>query len=874
MTDRMSSRDFSSVFGFPLDVFQMKAIEVIDAGESVVVSAPTGSGKTVVAEYAIMRAIGNSERSFYTTPIKALSNQKFNDLVAMFGRDRVGLLTGDNVINADAPVVVMTTEVLRNMLYARSNALSNLTTVILDEVHFIQDAYRGPVWEEVIIHLPAEVQLICLSATVSNAPEVAEWMTTVRGSTRFIVEDKRPVELEPLVMVSDRSGQDELLPILSGSAVNPRLLRLTESFNIRKGGKRPVGRRPLVTPKRSDVISQLRQHDLLPTIYFIFSRQGCDEAAASAARDLRSLTTPEQRRRIAEIVEERVALLSAEDLTALGFEGFRLRLEAGIAAHHAGMVPPFKEIVEACFVEGLIKVVFATETLAVGINMPARSVVIDKLTKFTGEHHEFLSAAQFTQLTGRAGRRGLDDKGHAVLLWSPFVTTEQMAGLASSRSFRLTSSFRPTYNMAVNLVRSYSRETARHLLNLSLAQFQSDRDVVKLEARLDKKMQDLREAESLLHSPHGTPDDFLTLAAASDHKLTRRVESNIDRAISELRPGAVIHVHKGNYTGMCTVLSTTRRAKGWKVSALTSRRSLLQITSEDFTEPPVPVLSIDLPQPFTPTRQDFQRKTVERMTRSLRKRNIDSLRPRISTGSGTALDRLEDDLRQDVEFEQRMIAARRVLRLRNDVPHIQEQVDQHTSSISRTFDRVLDILQSWNYVSNWSLTSRGEVLSRLFHESDLLIAECLHRGLLDDLEPPSLAALSSVFVHEHRSSEPAPAPWFPSKDVRSRWRDIESVSAELRSMEIKNHLPPHRIPHPSFVSVAFSWAAGEGFSDIIIDEELSGGDFVRTMKQLIDLLRQFGVAAPESSTRRTSTTACDLLLRGVIQASSAFGEIP
>lgn len=874
MADRESNDDLSSVFGFPLDVFQLKAIQVIDAGESVVVSAPTGSGKTVIAEYAIMRALAASERSFYTTPIKALSNQKFNDLVAMFGRDKVGLLTGDNVINADAPVVVMTTEVLRNMLYARSGALSDLTTVILDEVHFIQDAYRGPVWEEVIIHLPREVQLICLSATVSNAPEVAEWMTTVRGATRFVVEDRRPVELEPLVMISDRSGQDELMSIFSGGGINPRLTRLTESVNLRKGGKKPIGRRPLVTPKRSDVIAQLRQHDLLPTIYFIFSRQGCDEAAAAAARELPSLTTPDQRKRIANIVAERISLLTEEDLEALGFDGFRIRLEAGIAAHHAGMVPPFKEIVEACFVEGLIKVVFATETLAVGINMPARSVVIDKLTKFTGEHHEFLSAAQFTQLTGRAGRRGLDDKGHAVLLWSPFVTTEQMAGLASSRSFRLTSSFRPTYNMAVNLVRSYPRDTARHLLNLSLAQFQSDRDVVKLETRLDKKMQELRVSENLLHSPHGTPEDFLALATAESRKSSRSMDSVIDKAISDLRPGAVIHVHKGNFSGMSTVLSTTRRAKGWKVSVLTTRRSLIQLTSEDFTEPPLPVLSIDLPLPFTPTRQDFQKKTVERMSRSLRKRNIDTLRPRTSATTETALDRLEDELRMDEDFDQRIIAARRVLRLRKEVPHIQEQVDRHTSSISRTFDRVLDILQSWDYVSNWSLTPKGEVLARLFHESDLLIAECLHRGLLDELDSASLAALTSVFVYEHRSSEPAPAPWFPSKDVRSRWRDIEAISAELRSKEIKNHLPPHRAPHPSFVSVAFSWAAGDGFSDIIVDEDLSGGDFVRTMKQLIDLLRQFGVAAPVPATRRISTASCELLLRGVVQASSAFGDTP
>lgn len=873
MTHRESGHDFSSLFGFPLDAFQMKAITVIDSGESVVVSAPTGSGKTVIAEYAILRSLEKGQRSFYTTPIKALSNQKFNDLSTMFGKDKVGLLTGDNVINPDAPIIVMTTEVLRNMLYARSAALTDLSTVVLDEVHFIQDAYRGPVWEEVIIHLPLDVRLVCLSATVSNAPEVSDWISTVRGPTRHVIEERRPVELEVLVMISDRSGEDELLPIFTGAAINPRLVRLTEHVSYRKGSRRSTSRRPLVPPRRADVIAQLRSHDLLPVIYFIFSRQGCDEAAAAAARELPTLTTSEQRQRISSIVEEKTSQLNTDDLNALGFEAFRLRIESGIASHHAGMVPPFKEIVELCFAEGLIKVVFATETLAVGINMPARSVVIDKLTKFTGEHHEFLSAAQFTQLTGRAGRRGLDDKGHAVLLWSPFVTTEQMAGLASSRSFRLTSSFRPTYNMAVNLVRSYPRDTARHLLNLSLAQFQNDRDVVKLESRLDKKMVELRESEASLHSPHGAPEDYLALVASADAKDTRRNSSSrVESSLADLRPGAVIHVDKGHYSGMGTVLSTTRRAHGWKITVLSSKRSLLQLTSDDFSEAVVPIAMVDLPSPFLPTRQDFQKRTVERMSRALRKRPVEPRRSSRSSTPDSPIGIHEEDLKADPDLDMRLASARRILRLRKEIPEIQKQVDQHTSSISRTFDRVLGILEEWEYIQNWSLTSKGETLARLFHESDLLIAECLYRDLLAGLDAPSLAALVSVFVYEHRSSEPAPAPWFPSKDVRARWNKIEGVSLELRGMELASHLIPHRAPHPAFASVAFSWASGDTFADILDDEELQGGDFVRNMKQLIDLLRQFAITAPAIDTRQASATAADLLLRGVVQASSTFQE--
>lgn len=866
-----SQEELSLHFGFPLDDFQIRAIDVVDSGQSVIVSAPTGSGKTVIAEYAITRSLQTGRRAFYTTPVKALSNQKYTDLIDVFGKDRVGLLTGDNVINADADVVVMTTEVLRNMLYARSDSLSNLDTVILDEVHFIQDAYRGPVWEEVIIHLSPDVKLVCLSATVSNAQEVAEWMTTVRGVTRFVVEGTRPVELETMIIVGDRSGQDQLLPLLSGGGINPRVARLTETYSIRKGPQRHGHRRPLVTPKRIDVIEALREHDLLPAIYFIFSRQGCDEAAVATARDLPVLTTLEQRGRIATIIQDRIRDMSDEDLEVLGFEGFKARLDQGIAAHHAGLVPPFKEIVESCFSEGLIKVVFATETLAVGINMPARSVVIDKLTKFTGEHHEFLSSAQFTQLTGRAGRRGLDDKGHAVLLWTPFVTIEQMASLAASRSFRLTSSFRPTYNMAVNLVRTYPREKARHLLNLSLAQFQSDKSVVTLESRLDAALKEMRSLEAGLHTRFGTPDDYIASVTPSESSRKESFRSSVDIALSALRPGSIIHVSKGGYTGIATVMSTTKRSAGWKVTVLTPRRSLLQLTSDDFERGPDVIDQIDLPQPFVPSRQDFQRRVVERMNRAVRKRvsgnekgknrNLGSI-PTIQSGG----------IHDDPEIEKHLTDARKVSRLRRDISQLKDDVDHRSSSILRTFDRVLSILQAYGCVENWSLTDKGEMLARIFHESDLLIAQCLELGLLDDLEAPFLAALTSVFVYEHRSSEPPPSAWFPSPSLRQRWIGIEAASAALRRVETENRLIPHRSPDPTFVAVAFAWAMGEGFAEIIDEEDLVGGDFVRNMKQLIDLLRQIALVAPLEGTRREAARASELLMRGVVEASSTLSE--
>ncbi|MEO9224171.1 MAG: DEAD/DEAH box helicase, partial [Acidimicrobiales bacterium] len=392
--------DESFLHTFPLDRFQRDAIAAIDAGRSVLVAAPTGSGKTVVAEHAIATALRTGQKVFYTTPIKALSNQKFADLSAALGAERVGLLTGDNAIRGDAPVVVMTTEVLRNMIYAASPALDNLAFVVLDEVHYLQDTYRGPVWEEVIIHAPPGVRLVCLSATISNAEDLAAWITTVRDRTDVITEWRRPVELHNDYVVADRLADGlQQMPTLVDGRPNPHGAQY-DSDTLR--GPRNAGRRPrrrYRTPRRLDVVEHLDDRDLLPAIVFIFSRNGCDEAARTVVDAGVRLTSSDERGRIRALVEARTAHLTDDDLDVLDYDRWLHGLEQGIAAHHAGMVPAFKEAVEACFVQGLVKVVFATETLALGINMPARSVVIENLTKFTGESHEFLTPAEYTQLT-------------------------------------------------------------------------------------------------------------------------------------------------------------------------------------------------------------------------------------------------------------------------------------------------------------------------------------------------------------------------------------------------------------------------------------------------------------------------------------------
>jgi len=466
---------------FKADRFQLEAIAHLERGASVVVTAPTGAGKTVIAEAAIELALQRGRRAFYTTPIKALSNQKFSDLRRQHGDASVGLLTGDNVVNGDAPIVVMTTEVLRNMIYADADTLDDLGVVILDEVHYLQDPYRGSVWEEVIIHLPRQIQLVNLSATIANAEEFTAWIRSRRGDTALVQETHRPVPLESVYLVKDlhREGRSEMLPIFdrSGSRPNPAVVTM-----LRKGKGRY---RRFAAPRRVEVAEHLQRLSLLPAIYFIFSRAGCDQAADLVAAAGLELTSTADRAEIARIAAERTAHLSPDDLAVLGFGRWMVALESGVAAHHAGLVPAFKETVEVLFSAGLIRLVFATETLSLGINMPARTVVLERLSKFDGETHQILQPGDYTQLTGRAGRRGIDTSGTAVVLHQRDIPFDRVAGVAGRGSHPLTSSFSPSYNMAVNLVAKYPQSEAEQLLHASFAQHRLEAQRTELEARIE-----------------------------------------------------------------------------------------------------------------------------------------------------------------------------------------------------------------------------------------------------------------------------------------------------------------------------------------------------------------------------------------------------
>lgn len=884
MTARSDRDELIARYPFPIDRFQSEAFDALDNGEHVVVAVPTGSGKTVVAEYGIAAALADGRRSFYTAPIKALSNQKYRDLVEIHGDSNVGLLTGDNSINGDAPIVVMTTEVLRNMIYGRSNVLDDLALVVLDEVHFLQDAYRGPVWEEVMIHLPQHVRLVCLSATVSNVEELAEWITTIRGATAAVIERRRPVELENKYLVADKTNDSlSFLPVFVDGQMNSEAQRLDESGARRGGGRRNsqrgsarasgnrATRRRLAPPNRVETIELMRQRSLLPAIFFIFSRAQCDAAAKACVDADVSLTTDADRSAISAIVERRLGGIDDADLAVLGFAQFVEQLQRGVAAHHAGMVPPMKEVVEACFTEGLIKVVFATETLAVGINMPARSVVIEKLTKFTGEHHEQLTPGQYTQLTGRAGRRGIDNMGTAIVLWSPWVRFDEVAQLAGSSSFHLRSAFRPTYNMAANLIRTYSSDEAHHLLNLSFAQYQADRDVVRMEARLERRRVVYADLREQCVSEFGDIDEYRLINNREARRRSDGREQRIDsirEALDDLQPGAVIYVAKGKYRGVAAMTASASRKDGMHLTLISKSADLLRVTADDFDEPPTLVGKVVLPRNYSPNRKDYRRNVAHRLRKA--KLGQDSRARRRSSQNQDELAH-RHPVAQDPELREKLNAAGQADRVAREIDDLETRVRGKNQSLAQDFDRVLGLLANYGYVEldSWALTDAGEMLARTFHESDLLVTEIIRAGLLDGLNAADLASLVSCLVYEHRSPDDPPAPWFSSNDIRHRFRRIAVLSEKLSAQEREAGLSVHRGPDPTFSAIAYAWVAGEGFADVVGDEELTGGDFVRTTKQLIDLLRQVATIAPTAATRRAAAQAAEIAFRGVVADSSA-----
>jgi len=802
---------FAASQPFDLDPFQMEGCRALEEGRSVLVAAPTGAGKTIVGEFAVHLAMREpGDKAFYTTPMKALSNQKFRELQEVYGADEVGLLTGDTNINGNARVVVMTTEVLRNMLYADSPALRGLRYVVMDEVHYLADRFRGAVWEEVIIHLAPSVRLVSLSATVSNAEEFGDWLDTVRGDTEVIVSETRPVPLEQHVLVrgdllplfDDRAGiataqvNQELMRIRSFKGSNfDNNRRVQASNSARHGGYEASRHRPnrgMKRPVRSanvqrierldrpDVVELLSRANLLPAIFFIFSRVGCDAAVQQVRRSGVRLTTPDERREIREVIEERTRTLLEEDLAVLGFWEWRDNLERGVASHHAGLLPAFKEVVEELFQRKLVKVVFATETLALGINMPARTVVLEKLEKFNGEARVAITSGEYTQLTGRAGRRGIDVEGHAVIQWTEGLDPQAVAALASRRTYPLNSSFRPTYNMAVNLIDQFGRAKAREILESSFAQFQADRAVVGLARQVKDQEESLAGYAKAMTCDRG---DF------AEYSRIRRELSDLEK--------------------------TNRK------DANASRR-----------------------------------------TRDERQRHIASLRKQMQRHPCHSC--------PDREHHARW--AERYWRMKRDVDKLRRQIETRTGTVARIFDRVVDVLGALDYVGvsddgSTALTPAGRTMRRIYGERDLLVAESLRRGIWKDLDAASLAALACALVYEPRRDDGGPGErGLPRGAFRAAFDATLTLWQELDDLEREHRLPGSEPIAAGLSGAMHSWARGGTLDRVLVEADMAAGDFVRWSKQTIDLLDQLSIVA-DQPIAGTARKALDAVRRGIVAYS-------
>jgi len=793
--------EFALGLGHDLDPFQRDACASVEADHSVLVAAPTGAGKTIVAEFAIYKAMRETRtKIFYTTPMKALSNQKFQELVGEYGPSEVGMLTGDTNINSGARIVVMTTEVLRNMLYADSDLLRDLGVVIMDEVHFLGDRFRGAVWEEVIIHLPLNVRMVSLSATVSNAEEFGDWLKAVRGDTDVIVSEIRPVPLEQHVLVKSRmldlfdtaTGLDRLDlsdPVAVTNRVNPELVQAVGSgsrASTDRGGRgRPRGGRP--QPQRggwqqgrmdrSDVIAMLDEQNLLPAIFFIFSRVGCDSAVRQVLRAGVRLTQKHERDEIRRIVEERTRTLADEDLGVLGYFEWLEGLERGVAAHHAGMLPAFKEVVEELFQRKLVKAVFATETLALGINMPARTVVLEKLEKFNGEARVPITPGEYTQLTGRAGRRGIDTEGHSLIQWGDGLDPASVASLASRRTYPLTSSFRPTYNMAVNLVDQFGRERTRDILESSFAQFQADRAVVDIARKVRQYQDSLEGYEKNLDCHLG---DF-------------REYSAIRRELSDLeRKGA----------GRADVESRGQRER--RQHQLTALRKRLR----------------EHPCHQCPEREQHAR-WAERWWKL--KRQSDQLTADIRSRTG-AVARIFD--------------------------HVSDVLVELGYLTQRDGETVLE--------------PAGRTLRRIYGDRDLLVSESLRHRLWDDLDPASLAAMAAALVFEPRRDEGQPDERnLPRGRFLAAFDATTDLWARLDDLERDNRLPGTQPLATGLCLPMYQWARGGQLYRVLNEADLAAGDFVRWTKQAIDLLDQLSVVA-DPPVATTARQALDAIRRGIV----------
>ena len=858
-----ASPDPAQLFPFPLDDFQLEAIDALNQGHSVVVSAPTGSGKTLVGEYAIYRAIAHGQKVFYTTPLKALSNQKLRDFRQQFGADNVGLMTGDLSVNREASIVVMTTEIFRNMLYAEADEhddpLADVEAVVLDECHYMNDSQRGTVWEESIIHCPPPVQLVALSATVANAGQLTDWIERVHGPTRLVLSDFRPVPLQ-----FGFCSAKGLHPLLNdkGTGLHPNCKVWRAPKGHKRKGRSPRPPQP-EPPPISFVVAQMAVREMLPAIYFIFSRRGCDKAV----RDLgvQCLVAEAEQSRI----RERLNAYAASNPEAVRDGLHADALLRGIAAHHAGVLPAWKELIEELFQQGLVKVVFATVTLAAGINMPARSTVIAALSKRTERGHRPLMASEFLQMAGRAGRRGLDSRGYVVAVQSRFEGVREAGQLATSPPDPLVSQFTPSYGMVLNLLQRHDLDKARELVERSFGRYLASLDLVEEEEILDqlrlqlgqlqgssgdvpwedfedyeKRRGRLREERRLLRILQQQAEETLA------HELTLALQfASVGTLVSlkapQLRGGVTpaVIVAKCEGPGQFPLLLCLTHDNVWLLlpcQAVVSLHAELSCLQVDGVSPP------DLSRAGELRHGDQNSGGLALAVGHMAQRH-DMTTPQYDLAGevlsqAKTVQSLEADLESHIahrwgDRKQLKKHRRRMEELEHEISERQQLLHHRANRHWETFLALMEILQHFAALDDLVPTEIGRTVAALRGDNELWLGLALMSGHLDDLPPAELAAVFEAISTEVNR----PDLWSgfpPPPRAEEALHDLSGIRRELLRAQERHQVVVPAWWEPELMGLVEAWASGTAWNDLIANTSLDEGDVVRIMRRTVDLLAQ------------------------------------
>ena len=854
--------EFKETLNIQPDDFQESAISSINIGDSVLVAAPTGAGKTLIAEFGIFRCLKLRKKLFYTTPIKALSNQKYRDFCDEFGTEYVGLLTGDRKINPDADIVVMTTEILRNMLYSDISRVQDVGTVVMDEVHYLSDRSRGSVWEESLVLLPEGIQVICLSATVSNAEEFGSWLRSIRGNLKVVLSENRPVPLEQLVF-----NEHKLFPLFV-DLHNSGQMRINPVLNQSRPRKTHSGSRSRFTSLderyRFQLLTHLLQSNRLPVISFIFSRKQCDSAAASLLKQKMNLTSKNEILEIDRYLQDRIHHLNLEELSSLNFEQYRELAINGIATHHAGMIPLFKEIIEELFQLGLIKVVFATETLSLGINMPARTVIIESLRKFNGFTHVDVTPGEYTQLTGRAGRRGIDEIGFAVVPLTEFVSAQSVASLASTRTYPLKSSFQPSYNMTINLLQNFGFEKSLLVLNKSFAQYQRERS-------LDRNRSKLRELDnqiSVIRSGHNQKDldiavDYCSAEFQEREIKNRQVISGFRNLgqLDELQSGCImIFPDDKNNLKVLIDIDHGKQRISYVSSFGFEKRQM-----DSFTGLPITIGSVKIPRGFNPRDRIARRNLLKQANQALSGVNIGNL---VDSHLQQKTSLNDHGFYRLANRERIYRDAIKLIQLEKDSLAIKTKIDQRMDNLGKIFKSISSILVEMMYLNTQLVpTEKGKWLSGIFSEADLLICESIESNLLDDLDLAELASILSIFLYESRYVDQIDRVLVPTDKVRSRLMRISNIYEDIKSLEKGSALDICRNLDGGFTIPIYDWVLGVNIESILTDNEMSPGDFVRWVKQVMDLCNQLSAIDTPIKLKQQLIALKQALNYGIVSAA-------